>query len=831
MFQEKFSISQITDIVKGELLSGLQHDTPINDVLIDSRTLFKTEATLFFALQSKRNDGHFYIKELYNKGLRNFVVSKPGFDVSPYPGANFVLVKNSLDALQMLAAAHRKKFNIPVIGITGSNGKTIIKEWLYQLISPGMRMIRSPKSYNSQIGVPLSVWQLENDYQLAVFEAGISEPEEMNRLQPIIKPTIGIFTNIGDAHNENFINNQQKVGEKLKLFTKVETLIYCSDHREILEVLIRSQILTNINAFTWSMKQPADLQITGVTKQNKSAAKIEGIFKTKAIEITIPFIDDASIENSIHCWAAMLHLGIDQKTIAERMLMLTPIAMRLELIEGINNCTVINDSYNSDVISLGIALDFLNQHAHQKDKTVILSDVLQSGRSDVYLYGKISEMLRKKQVKRLIGIGPAISKQADQFDMQKEFFLTTDDFLHSFSFTKFQNEGILLKGARVFTFEQIGQALQQKAHDTIFEINLDALIHNLNYYRHKINPDTKLMAMVKAGSYGNGSYEIANALQFHNVDYLAVAFTDEGVELRKAGINLPIMVMSPDEDSFDGIISYNLEPEIYSFRVFDMLEKAIRRNIIPKNKPVKIHVKIDTGMHRLGFCESETEDLARRIIANPRIYVQSIFSHLASGDNPCHNDFSLHQITLFEKAASDMINILGYNVLRHVLNTAGITAFPQAKFDMVRLGIGLYGVSPFADEQKELQNVSSMRSVLSQIKTIKKGESIGYSRAGIAENEMVVATVPVGYADGLSRSLSNGRGHLMVNGRLVPIVGNVCMDMCMIDVSGLDVKEGDELIIFGKERSIKQLAEEMNTIPYEVLTGISKRVKRVYYQE
>jgi Alr-MurF fusion protein len=831
MLKEKFSISEITSIVKGELIAKQPENTPINDILVDSRTLFKIEATLFFALQSKRNDGHKYIGELYNKGLRNFVISKPGFDTSLYPDSNFIFVNNCLDALQLLAAAQRKKFDIPVIGITGSNGKTIVKEWLYQLLSPGMRIIRSPKSYNSQIGVPLSVWQLENSYQLAVFEAGISEPEEMNRLQKIINPTIGIFTNIGEAHNENFINKQQKVGEKLKLFTKVDTLIYCADHREIQEVIIRSQILAGINAFTWSKKQPADLVIKTVNPGNNHTTTISAQYKEREISITIPFIDDASVENSIHCWAAMLHLGIDQQIIEERMLLLTPIAMRLELIEGINNCTVINDSYNSDVISLNIALDFLNQHAQQKDKTVILSDVLQSGRSDIYLYGKIAEMLKQKQVKRLIGIGPGISKQADQFEMQKEFFQNTESFLKNFSLTKFQNEGILLKGARIFTFEQIGQALQQKAHDTVFEINLDALVHNLNYYRSKIDKSTRLMAMVKASSYGNGSFEIANALQFHNVDYLAVAFTDEGVELRKAGIHLPIMVMNPDEESFDGIIGYNLEPEIYSFRILDLLENAIRRNIIPINKPVKIHVKIDTGMHRLGFCESEMKELTQRINANPRIYVRSIFTHLASSNHPEQNDFTRHQIALFEKLSAQFGEEITYPFLRHVLNTAGITAFPDAQFDMVRLGIGLYGISPFDHEQQELRNVSSMRSTISQIKAIRKGESVGYSRAGIATDDMEVATVPVGYADGLSRVLSNGRGSLKVKGKLAPIVGNVCMDMCMIDVTGLDAKEGDEVVIFDQDRSVKQFADEMGTIPYEVLTGISKRVKRVYFQE
>jgi alanine racemase len=827
----RFRISEIKTIVKGNLISGIKEDAVINDILIDSRRLFKVENTLFFALKSKRNDGHRYLDELYQKGLRNFVVSNHDLDISHFPDANFILVNKTLDALQSLAAAYRKKFDIPVIGITGSNGKTIVKEWLYQLISQDRRVIRSPKSYNSQIGVSLSVWQMDQDYQLAIFEAGISKPDEMERLQQIIRPTIGIFTNIGEAHNENFINKNQKIGEKLKLFTKVDTLIYCTDHAEIQEVIIKSQILEGIKPFCWSKKQKADLQITAVEKQGKENTSIEGLFREKQIAIKIPFVDEASIENAIQCWATMLHLGYENQIIAKRMLSLSPIAMRLELKEGINNCTVINDSYNSDINSLAIALDFLNQQTQQKDKTLILSDILQSGKSDVYLYGKISELIEQKEIKRLIGIGPAISKQAEQFTIEKKFYKSTDEFLKAFSFTGFQNEAILLKGARVFEFEQIGQALQQKTHETVFEINLNALVHNLNFYRSKIKPGTKIMAMVKASSYGNGSFEIANALQFHKVDYLAVAYTDEGVELRKAGITLPIMVMNPDEESFDGIIAHNLEPEIYNFRVLDMLEKAIRRNIIPRNKPVKLHLKIDTGMHRLGFEGRDIPELTKRINANSRLYVESIFSHLAASDDPYHKDFSELQISEFTSISNAIEAGLGYGVLRHVLNTAGISAFPNAQFDMVRLGIGMYGISQDGAEQSQLENVSTMKSTISQIKIIDQGETIGYGRSGKADKEMKLATIAVGYADGLNRQLGNGRGHLLIGGKLVPVVGNVCMDMCMIDVTGLDVKEGDEVIVFGKERSINDLAAEMGTIPYEVLTGISKRVKRVYFQE
>lgn len=831
MFSQRFLISEIAGIVGGKFVPGMVADLPIHDILIDSRRLFKAANTLFFALSSKRNDGHKYISELYYRGLRNFVISNANLDYSKFPEGNFILVKNTLVALQALAAAHRKKFDYPVIGITGSNGKTIIKEWLYQLMSPEQKVIRSPKSYNSQIGVPLSVWQMEPDFDVAIFEAGISEPEEMGSLQKIINPSIGIFTNIGEAHSENFINKEQKVGEKLKLFTKVETLIYCPDHKEIQQVIIRSQILESIDAFTWSRTQDADLRITDIEQDKHLNTCIKAIYKHTKIEITIPFVDDASIENAIHCWALMLRLGFAHDVIAARMKRLTPIAMRLELIEGINNCTVVNDSYNSDLNSLSIALDFLNQQSRQENKTVILSDILQSGKSDVYLYGKIAELLKNKHVTRLIGIGHAISRQADQFEMEKDFYPSTDEFLRAFSYTRFQNESILLKGARIFEFERIGQALQHKAHETMMEINLDALIHNLNYYRGKIESGTRLMAMVKAGSYGVGSFEVANVLQFHKVNYLAVAYTDEGVELRKAGIKTPIMVMNPDEESFDGIIGYNLEPEIYNFRVFEMLEKAIRRNIIPRNKPVKIHLKVDTGMHRLGFEEKDIASITKAIEANPRMYLQSVFSHLASSDQQDQQDFTRHQIETFDRMAGLVTEIAGHKVLRHILNTAGITAFPEAHFDMVRLGIGLYGVSPSDYEQQELRCVGKLKSTISQLKKIPAGETIGYGRVGKAEKDMLLATIPIGYADGLSRVLGNGRGHLFISGTLVPIIGNVCMDMTMVDVTGLAVKEGDPVEIFGENRSIKQLAEEMGTIPYEILTGISGRVKRVYFQE
>jgi alanine racemase len=653
----------------------------------------------------------------------------------------------------------------------------------------------------------------------------------MGKLQPIINPTIGIFTNIGQAHSENFINLEQKVGEKLKLFTKVKTLIYSPDYPEIQATIIKSQILENIKSFTWSKKQEADLRIKEIFKKKDGFTELNAIYKDKSFAIEIPFNDSASIENAIHCWATMIHLGYSHDIIKERIKLLKPIAMRLELKEGINNCSIINDSYNSDVNSLNIAIDFLNQQSQHDKKTIILSDILQSGLNDSDLYGSIAELLKQKGISRIIGIGQSISKYAGKFELEKLFFSSTADFLKKYSFAEFQNETVLVKGARVFEFEQISQALQQKDHETVLEINLNALVHNLNYYRKKLAPTTKIMAMVKAFSYGSGSFEIANILQYHRIDYLAVAYADEGVELRKAGIKSPIMVMNPDEQSFDAIIKHNLEPEIYNFRSLKLLLEATQVNIIPDNKPVKVHIKVDTGMHRLGIGGDEIDLLIEKLKEIPSIYVQSVFSHLAASEDPNHDDFTRQQIDSFKVMAEKIQSGTDHHIMKHILNSAGISRFPEAQFDMVRLGISLYGISESTAEQNKLENVSTLRSTISQIKTIKKGCSIGYSRSFVAQQDMKIAVVPVGYADGLNRKLSNGVGNVYIQDKAAPIIGNVCMDMCMVDVTDIHASEGDDVIIFGKGHTITDLAKTLDTIPYEVLTNISRRVKRVYYQE
>ncbi len=825
-----FKISDITRIVDGDLIRKSDGDPEVKDILVDSRRLISPDSCIFIALKGRNKDGHEYIPELYSKGIRSFIISSVDIKLSEYKGANFIKVKNTLSALQALSAAHRKKFDMPVIGITGSNGKTIIKEWLFQLLNKEYKIVRSPKSYNSQIGVPLSVWQMEPNNNLAIFEAGISKPDEMDKLQSIVKPNIGIFTNIGEAHSENFISINQKVGEKLKLFTKVDTLIYCLDHAAVQEILIRSQILETVQAFTWSRKQAADLQITSVVKELLEKTIITGIFKGQEHSIKIPFIDDASIENAIQCWATMLYLGVKHDVIEEGMTGLQAIAMRLEMKAGINHCTIINDSYNSDINSLSIAIDFLNQQSTHKRRTLILSDILQSGKDSEELYADIAGILKQKNISRVIGIGPSISRQADAFEMEKAFYPSTEEFMRKFSFTTFSNETILLKGARVFEFEQISKALQQKSHETVLEINLNAMVNNLNYFRSQISPITKIMAMVKAFSYGSGSYEIANLLQFHRVEYLTVAYADEGVELRKAGIILPIMVMNPEEHSFDAMIQHNLEPEIYNFRILGVLERAISKNILPRNKPVKIHIKLDTGMHRLGFEAAELEKLSERIKNNRRLYVQSVFTHLSASEDPSSDNFSRGQIARFGEMCEQFCATVDHHVLRHIMNSAGITRFPEGHFDMVRLGIGLYGVAANPEDANKLENVSTLKSTISQIRKVKAGERVGYGDATI-DQDKDIAIVPVGYADGLNRRLGNGKGILLVNGQKASTIGNICMDMCMIDISNMKVKEGDPVIIFGDERPIAELANDLGTIPYEVMTSISGRVKRVYFQE
>lgn len=828
MQHQFYSLQHIAEIVNGTLVGQIA-DKQVSDLLIDSRQLIVPDQALFFAIVSVRNDGHKYIKELYDKGVRAFVVNQQPEDACPE--AAFIIVTDTLKALQAVAAYHRRQFGIPVIGITGSNGKTIVKEWLFQMLSPDYNIVRSPKSYNSQVGVPLSVWQMNAENTLAIFEAGISEPEEMTPLQDIIRPTIGVFTNIGQAHDENFISRMQKAGEKLNLFTKADSLVYCMDYPDIQQVILRSGIAEKVRLFAWSRKfTEADLFVKSVTK-NDSSTQIQCVYQGLELSFEVPFSDDASTENALHCIAVCLLMGYTPDRIEERLQQLAAVAMRLEIKAGMNNCTIINDYYNSDINSLSIALDVMNQQRQHKQHTVILSDILQSGRNEMDLYAEIAQLLKNKSVDMLVGIGEAISRQANRFDMEKYFFPNVADFLAHFPFSKLSNQTILLKGARAFEFEQIGMELQEKAHETVLEINFNHLVSNLNYYRAKIKPETKLMVMVKAFGYGSGNFEVSNILQFHNVDYLTVAFADEGVELRRAGINLPIMVMSPEVNSYDNIIKYHLEPEVFSFRNLGFIEKALRSMALPESHPLNVHIKLDTGMHRLGFSLAELPELIRRIKANPMLHVKSVFSHLATADNPAEDAFTLQQIHCFEEGSQMIVEAFPHKVLRHILNTAGISRFPQFQFDMVRLGIGLYGVPTCEVDKGNLLPVVSLKTTINQVKDIPVGDSIGYNRHGRALKAMRIGIVPIGYADGLSRLLGNGNGKFYVNGHPVPVVGDICMDMCMLDLTDVEASEGDEVVIFDAEHDINDIAKACQTIPYEIMTRVSQRVKRVYFQE
>ncbi len=798
----------------------------IDWLLTDSRSLSFPEETLFFALTTKRNKGAQYIHDLYERGVRNFVLSSAD-ELPDFPDANLLVVDNPLKALQKLAEYHREQFRIPVIGITGSNGKTIVKEWLHQLLSPDRAIARSPRSYNSQIGVPLSVWQLNEESELGIFEAGISEPGEMRALQQIIRPTIGILTNIGGAHQENFFSLQEKCMEKLQLFKHCDVIIYNGDNE--LLVTCMSKSILSAREIAWSTKDAErPLYISKIKKMDDHTV-ISYRYLGMDNSFCIPFIDEASIENSLNCLAACLYLMMPADQITERMVRLEPVAMRLEVKEGKNGCLLINDSYNSDLASLDIALDFLYRRSESKGlkRTLILSDILETGQSLSMLYRKVGQLVHSRGVDKVIGVGPEISSCAGRFEhMEKHFFPDTDSLLASGVFRELKNEAILIKGARSFQFDQITEMLEQKVHETILEVNLNAMVANLNHYRSMLRPETKVVCMVKASAYGAGSYEIARTLQEHRVDYLAVAVADEGAELRRAGITASMMIMNPELTAFKTMFDYKLEPEVYNFHLLEALIKAAEKEGIT-NFP--IHVKFDTGMHRLGFTADELPKLIRRLRNQQAVIPRSVFSHLAGSDGSQFDDFTQNQIAQFERISTALQEAFPHKILRHICNTAGVERFPDAQFDMVRLGIGLYGVDPATNGV--INNVSTLRTTILQIKDVPANETIGYSRNGHLSRDSRIAAIPIGYADGLNRHLGGGRAYCMVNGKKAPYVGNICMDVCMIDVTDIDCREGDRVVIFGDELPITVIADTLGTIPYEVLTGVSSRVKRIYFQD
>lgn len=820
----EYSIQHIAKIIQTSDLN--LKDGVISILLTDSRSLSFPEQSLFFALKTKTNNGHKFIAELYKLRVRNFVVSEIRDEYKEMPDANFLVVKNTLRALQQLATAHRDRFDIPVIGITGSNGKTVVKEFLYQLLHSEFNIVRSPRSYNSQLGVALSVWQMSEKNTLGIFEAGISQPDEMECLQPIIKPTIGIITNIGEAHQENFISTKQKLQEKLMLFKNCDSIVYDGDNIVIANC-VEAACLSH-KAVTWSKTDSeAPLFIS----------KIERLEKHSIIHCTtlgynrvysIPFTDDASIENVIQCLTLILILKPSSASHTEKFAKLEPVAMRLDIKQGINNCVLINDTYNSDINSLDIALDFLQNRmvGENTKRTLILSDILQSGMLPKSLYKKVADFVDRKKVDRIIGIGKDLVAYQAFFTVEKEFYTTTSEFLASPSFKKFRNELILIKGSRRFHFEQISDLLEQKVHETILEVNLDAVIHNFNYYRSMLKPETKMICMVKAFGYGAGSYEVAKTLQEHRCDYLAVAVADEGAELRKEGITIPIIVMNPELSSFNVIFENRLEPEVYSFKLLTAFIKETERRGITS---YPIHVKIDTGMHRLGFSLKDIPALCAQIKSQSGVIVRSGFSHLVGSDSSDFDEYTEKQFDIFDQASQLLEIGCEYQIIKHILNTAGIERFPAYQKNMVRLGIGLYGIS--ATRQKGLRNVSTLKTTILQIQNIPAGDSVGYSRKDYVNRDSKIAIIPIGYADGLNRHLSAGVGEVVINNQRCPIIGNICMDTCMIDVTDIEVNEGDKVIIFGEELSVFEIAKKLDTIPYEVFTSISPRVKRVYFRE
>ncbi len=811
------TIRNIIPVIKAQF-SGHSDSALIDHISIDSRSLQNGKGTLFIAIVGVNHDGHAYISELIENGVAYFVVQQipEGLEHK----ANFLVVKNGVEALQQLAIYHRNLFDFPVIGVTGSNGKTIIKEWLNFLLAPDFNIVRSPKSYNSQIGVPLSVLGINKKNNLGIFEAGISTVDEMEKLQRIIQPSIGILSNIGSAHDEGFHDLGQKIKEKLKLFAGVKVLIL--NKNKTIEAFLNPKIKT----FTWSSDDgKADVFV--MADEQPEATQLKITYKDQKFQIGIPFQDQASIENAMQCLMVMLYLGYHPETMRARMAALYPVEMRLKVKNGINNTTVIDDSYSSDFQSLKIALDFLESQKQHKKKTLILSDLVQSGLITEELYSKVSQLIISNKINRVIAIGKTISEYKNKFP-NCVAFQTTEAFIAAVDSLHFENESLLVKGARHFHFEEIVSLLEEKTHETVLEINLNAISHNLNFFKSKLEPKTKLMVMVKAFGYGNGGFEIAKLLEHHKVDYLGVAFADEGISLKNAGITLPVMVLNPESTSFAAIIQHQLEPEIYSHKGLAAFLKIAEQK---KLKHFPIHLKIDTGMHRLGFQEADLDELVFRLRDNGTVAVKSILSHLATSDDAAHPGFALTQIALFEKLSSRLMEALHVKPIRHILNTSGITNFPQAQYDMVRLGIGLYGISNDEDEQKQLETVGTLKSIISQLRTIQKGESVGYGRRFIAEKETKVATIPIGYADGIPRALGNGIGYVMIKNKKAHIVGSVCMDMLMADVTGIDCKEGNEVIIFGKQPTVNQLAKWLNTIPYEVLTSISQRVKRVFYRE
>lgn len=814
-------LTQIAKVLRVNIPQGI--DADIQWLLTDSRSLSFPTETLFFALKSERNDGHHYVEELYERNLRYFVVSEISFDVAKMPDAVFLFVGDTLQALQQLATYHRAQFPIPVIGITGSNGKTVVKEWLYQLLNSDYKIVRSPRSYNSQIGVPLSVWAMNENSELGIFEAGISLPNEMAKLQSIIDPTIGVFTNLGEAHQEGFAGLKQKADEKVKLFRNADVIIYNSDNKLIEIAIVQANLKADL--FSWGKKPSSRVQLLDVARDGNVVLSLK--YQNQTLQFEIAFSDDASIENAMQCICTLLYLGFAPEIIAKKLMLLESVAMRLEVKEGVNGSLIINDTYNSDLNSLSIALNFQNQQSGKKNllKTVILSDIYQSGHTYEELYSKVAMLIHSKDIRRFIGVGEEIMSFSDKFQTsEKYFFRDTDDLLKSKVIGGFKNEIILMKGARSFHFEKILSRIETIVHETTLDVNINSLVSNYNYFRSKLQPGTRMMCMVKAFAYGSGSVEIARILQNNRCEYLAVAVGDEGAELRREGIRVPIVVMNPEKSAFDTIFENKLEPEIYSFKLLKSFIQAAGKLALTD---YPIHLKFDTGMHRLGFEQKDLSELIHLLQGQNQVKIRSVFSHLVGADSPEFDDFTMRQLQIFTCCADEISRAFTHKILKHVLNSAGIERFTDYQFDMVRLGIGLYDVSALPGVK--LETVCTLKTVILQIREVKAGDTVGYSRRGKLQRDSRIGVIPIGYADGFDRHFGNGAGEVWVNGARAKVVGNVCMDACMIDLTDIQAEEGDAVEVFGNNITIQELADKLGTIPYEILTSVSRRVKRVYF--
>lgn len=815
-----YNTRKISEILNCEAAVGC--DFEIKEVSIDSRSVSRPESVLFFALQGANHDGHDYVGQLYEKGVRSFVVSERRPEFTLLKDACFLEVNDTLEALQHLAQYHREHIQAEVVGITGSNGKTVVKEWLYQLLADEESVYRSPRSYNSQVGVPLSLLGIGKDIQTAIIEAGISKPGEMARLEWMIRPEIGIFTHLGDAHGENFESLQQKLEEKSVLFRDCKCVVGRQGEamRYIASVLRQEAVL-----LVWGEEEelPVKVRVKSVGLEGR---EVNVRYGQQEFDVKIPFADEASFENSMNALCVLLYKNIDPAVIAERIRGLQPVAMRMEIKEGINHCVLINDYYNSDAASFQLALNTLAMQDAGREKVVILSDFVDTGTEERALYREVAALLRKANVTTLIGVGEQISSCKAYFLLpQCRFYKDTDSFLKQENRDRFRNQVILIKGARKFRFEYIAGFLQKQSHSTVLEVDLDAMVHNLNYFRSLTPPETMIAVMVKAFSYGSGAGEVASLLQYQGVNYLMVAFADEGVELRAAGISIPIGVMNPEPEAFDNMIEFNLEPEIYSLELLAAFDQALERHGIER---YPVHLKLNTGMNRSGLNPEEIPALLDFFKVKRNVVIRSMFSHLAGSDEAVHDDYTRQQIDSFIRMTGEVQSCFDYKIIRHILNSAGIERFSEYSFDMVRLGIGLHGISAVG---APLKPVSSFKTYIVAIRSVKGSETVGYGRRGVLQRDSRIAVIPVGYADGLNRHLSRGVGEMLVRGKRVPVVGNICMDACMLDVTDTDARVGDEVEIFGKHIPVTEVAEKLGTIPYEVLTSVSHRVKRIYFKE